>query len=157
MENQRGLTIVLWVVVLFGIFFLARGLTGKAVLDLTTSDQCNSHNLCSYGEICCNNLCYTAQTCSQITNSNLEKPQVEKNYLVDIGPGAGIHGGEIIVADYLNKLLSQKNNESGSVTLDYLRGDKKIEVPENRRDADRGKISVKGGNVFNIKNMKTLL
>ena len=74
------------------------------------------------------------------------------DYLIDIGPGAGVHGGEVIVADYLDKLLSAKTNESGSVTLDYLRGDKEIEVPE-RRGGEKGKIQIKGGNVFNIKNL----
>ena len=75
------------------------------------------------------------------------------DYLVDIGPGAGVHGGHIIVADYLDKLLTAKTNPSGSVTLDYLRGDKKIEIPDKRRDQDKGKIVIKGGHVFNIKNL----
>lgn len=74
------------------------------------------------------------------------------DYLVDIGPGAGVHGGEVIVSDYLEKLLSDKKNESGSVTLDYLRGDKVIEVPE-RRTSEKGKIQIKGGKAFNITNM----
>jgi excinuclease ABC subunit A len=75
------------------------------------------------------------------------------DYIVDIGPGAGVHGGEVVVADYLEPLLSAKKNESGSVTLDYLRGDKKIEVPEKRREGEKGKIIIKGGKAFNIKNM----
>ncbi|MEY2640930.1 MAG: excinuclease subunit excinuclease subunit [Candidatus Parcubacteria bacterium] len=75
------------------------------------------------------------------------------DYLVDIGPGAGVHGGEVVVADYLDTLLTAKTNPSGSLTLDYLRGDKVIEIPKKRRDENRGKITVKGGNVFNIKNM----
>lgn len=74
------------------------------------------------------------------------------DYLVDIGPGAGVHGGEVIVSDYLEKLLSDKKNESGSVTLDYLRGDRVIEVPE-RRTSEKGKIQIKGGKAFNITNM----
>ncbi len=74
------------------------------------------------------------------------------DYLVDIGPGAGVHGGNVIVADYLEKLLDDKTNESGSVTLDYLRGDKKVPVPE-RRTAEKGKINIKGGKAFNIKNL----
>ena len=74
------------------------------------------------------------------------------DYLIDIGPGAGIHGGEVIVADYLEKLLSAKTNESGSVTLDYLRGDRMIEIPE-RRSGEKGKIQIKGGKIFNIKNL----
>ena len=75
------------------------------------------------------------------------------DYLVDIGPGAGVHGGEIVVAGYLDKLLTEKTNSSGSVTLDYLRGDKKIPVPEKRRDSDRGSLKIRGGNIFNIKNL----
>lgn len=74
------------------------------------------------------------------------------DYLVDIGPGAGVHGGEVVVADYMEKLLSAKNNESGSITLDYLRGDKQIEVPQ-RRESEKGSIKIKGGKAFNIKNL----
>jgi len=74
------------------------------------------------------------------------------DYLIDIGPGAGVHGGEVIVSDYLENLLAKKNNESGSVTLDYLRGDKQIAVPE-RRTSEKGKIIIKGGKAFNIKNL----
>jgi excinuclease ABC subunit A len=75
------------------------------------------------------------------------------DYLVDIGPGAGIHGGNVVVADYLPKLLGEKTNTSGSVTLDYLRGTKKIEVPEKRRDSEKGSIKIRGGKAFNIKNL----
>jgi len=74
------------------------------------------------------------------------------DYLVDIGPGAGIHGGEVVVAGDLQELLSAKSNPSGSITLDYLRGTKKIAVPE-RREAERGSIKIKGGKAFNIKNL----
>lgn len=74
------------------------------------------------------------------------------DYLVDIGPGAGVHGGNVIVSDYLEKLMSDKKNESGSITLDYLRGDRMIEVPE-RRTAEKGKINIRGGKAFNIKNL----
>ncbi len=75
------------------------------------------------------------------------------DYIVDIGPGAGVHGGKIVVSGYLDKLLTDKTNESGSVTLDYLRGDKKIEVPKKRRDADKGALKIRGGNIFNIKDL----
>ncbi len=75
------------------------------------------------------------------------------DFLVDIGPAAGAHGGKIIVADYLDTLLTAKKNESGSVTLAYLRGEKTIPVPEKRRSADKGFIKIRGGQVFNIKNL----
>ncbi len=75
------------------------------------------------------------------------------DYIVDIGPGAGVHGGEIVVDGWLEKLLTAKKNDSGSVTLSYLRGEKAIEVPEERREKDKGSLKIKGGNAHNIKNL----
>lgn len=75
------------------------------------------------------------------------------DYLVDIGPGAGIHGGEVVVSDYLPKLLAEKTNVSGSKTLSYLRREMAIEVPETRRDGEKGSIKIRGGKAFNIKNL----
>lgn len=74
------------------------------------------------------------------------------DYLVDIGPGAGIHGGNVVVAGYLDKLLSSKKNESGSRTLAYLRKEEEIEIPEKRRDTDKGTIKIVGANLHNIHN-----
>ncbi|MCX6820306.1 MAG: excinuclease ABC subunit UvrA [Candidatus Adlerbacteria bacterium] len=75
------------------------------------------------------------------------------DYLVDIGPGAGVHGGHIVVAGEMDKLLTAKKNDSGSLTLAYLRGEKEIPVPEQRREKDRGTLKIKGGKAFNIKNL----
>jgi excinuclease ABC subunit A len=75
------------------------------------------------------------------------------DYIVDIGPKAGIHGGEVIVSGYLEKLLSAKKNDSGSRTLAYLRNEIRIEVPEERRTKDKGSLKIVNGNVFNIVNM----
>lgn len=75
------------------------------------------------------------------------------DYLVDIGPGAGVHGGNVVVADWLEKLLTSKNNDSGSLTLSYLRGETVIEVPQERRQKDKGFLKVRGGKAFNIKNL----
>ena len=74
------------------------------------------------------------------------------DYLVDIGPGAGVHGGEIVVADDLEKLLTAEKNTSNSLTLSYLRGESMIEVPATRRSKDKGTIRVRGVNIFNFKN-----
>lgn len=82
-----------------------------------------------------------------------EDTMYASDYIVDIGPGAGVHGGNVIVSGYMDELLTAKNNNSGSLTLDYLRGDAKIEIPKKRRDQDKGKLKVKGGKIFNIKNM----
>lgn len=74
------------------------------------------------------------------------------DYIVDIGPGAGVHGGEVVVAGALDELLSAKKNTSGSLTLAYLRGEEAIPIPK-RRTKDKGTIRIRGGRVFNIKNM----
>ena len=75
------------------------------------------------------------------------------DYIVDIGPKAGVHGGHVVVAGYLDELLTAKTNKSGSVTLDYLRGDNKIAIPDAYRTQDKGKLQVRGGNIFNIKDL----
>jgi excinuclease ABC subunit A len=75
------------------------------------------------------------------------------DYIIDIGPGAGIHGGKVVVAGYLEKLLTAKTNPSGSRTLAYLRGDEAIPIPDQRRDDDRGWLRIRNGNSFNIKEM----
>ncbi|MGB8816124.1 MAG: excinuclease ABC subunit UvrA [Minisyncoccia bacterium] len=82
-----------------------------------------------------------------------EETIFSSDYLVDIGPGAGIHGGHVVVSGYLDKLLLAKINDSESLTLDYLRGDKVIEIPKKRRDQDKGSIKIRGGNIYNIKNI----
>ena len=73
------------------------------------------------------------------------------DYLVDIGPGAGIHGGKIVVAEETEKLLTAKKNTFNSLTVDYLRGEKNISVPEKRRTSEKGVIRIRGGHIFNLK------
>ncbi|MEX1027519.1 MAG: excinuclease ABC subunit UvrA, partial [Candidatus Paceibacterota bacterium] len=75
------------------------------------------------------------------------------DYLIDIGPGAGVHGGQIVAAGYLSDLLDSKQANANSLTLQYLRGERKVEVPEVRRTASKGAIQIRGGNAFNIKNL----
>ncbi|MCX6703473.1 MAG: excinuclease ABC subunit UvrA [Candidatus Zambryskibacteria bacterium] len=75
------------------------------------------------------------------------------DYIIDIGPGAGVHGGNVVVAGYLDELITAKKNTSGSLTLEYLRGENFVEVPEKRRDSPKGEIQIRGGKVFNIKNL----
>ena len=81
-----------------------------------------------------------------------EETILSSDYLVDIGPGAGTHGGNVVVAGDLQKLLKAKKNEFDSLTLAYLRGEKKVEVPETRRNQDKGSLKIRGANLFNIKN-----
>lgn len=75
------------------------------------------------------------------------------DYIVDIGPGAGVHGGHVVAQGWLDELLTAKKNPTESVTLDYLRGTRVVEVPERRRDENKGWLKIAGGNVNNIKNM----
>jgi excinuclease ABC subunit A len=75
------------------------------------------------------------------------------DYIIDIGPKAGVHGGEVIVSDYLQKLLDAPTNASKSRTLAYLRNEVRIEIPEKRRTNDKGSLKIVGGKIFNIKNM----
>jgi len=75
------------------------------------------------------------------------------DYIVDLGPGAGVHGGEVVAEGWLDDLLTAKANKSGSRTLSYLREETRIEIPEKRRTADRGKIKIRGANKFNVENL----
>ena len=77
------------------------------------------------------------------------------DYLVDIGPGAGEHGGKIVVAGRTVDLLNRKGAVVGdpkkSLTLQYLFGEKEISVPEKRRKDSREKIRIVGAEENNLK------
>ncbi len=74
------------------------------------------------------------------------------DYIVDIGPGAGVHGGEVVVSGFLEDLLTAKTNKSGSLTLAYLRGEERLPIPE-RRGKEKGSLKIRGGRIFNIQNL----
>ncbi len=74
------------------------------------------------------------------------------DYLIDIGPGAGVHGGNVVADGWLEELLTAKENTNDSITLAYLRGEKEIEVPEERRTSEKGSIKVRGATLHNLKN-----
>lgn len=82
-----------------------------------------------------------------------EDTMFASDFLIDIGPGAGVHGGNIVVSGYLDDLITAKKNDSESLTLAYLREEERIEIPDERRTQDKGKIKIAGGKIFNIKNM----
>ncbi len=75
------------------------------------------------------------------------------DYIIDIGPGAGTHGGNIVAAGWLDDLLTAKKNTSGSRTLGYLREELVVPLPEQRRTADKGKIKIRGASKFSLKNV----
>ena len=74
------------------------------------------------------------------------------DYILDIGPGAGVHGGEVIASGWLDDLLTAPKNDSGSNTLSYLREEARIELPEERRTSEKGSIKIKGATLHNLKN-----
>lgn len=75
------------------------------------------------------------------------------DYLIDIGPGAGVHGGNVIASGWISDLLGAKKNTSKSLTLDYLRGDKEIPVPTERRTSEKGSIKIRGASLHNLVNV----
>jgi excinuclease ABC subunit A len=77
---------------------------------------------------------------------------LSSDYLVDIGPGAGIHGGKVVAMDWLENLLDKKGKNK-SLTVDYLLGEAKVLVPDKRRTAEKGALKIRNGNIFNIKNL----
>ncbi|MEK7155525.1 MAG: excinuclease ABC subunit UvrA [Patescibacteria group bacterium] len=75
------------------------------------------------------------------------------DYIVDIGPGAGTHGGNIVAHGWLEDLLTAKTNKSGSRTLAYLRDEVRVEMPSERRTQDKGKIKIRDANKFSLQNI----
>ncbi len=73
------------------------------------------------------------------------------DFIVDIGPGAGIHGGEVMVSGYLDTVLTDGKEQS--LTLEYLRREKCIPIPEKRRDAELGKLFIQGAQIYTLKNI----
>ena len=71
------------------------------------------------------------------------------DYIVDIGPGAGEHGGEVVAKGTVKQVMKSKK----SITAKYLTGEMKIEVPSERRSGDGTHIIVKGANENNLKDI----
>ena len=78
-----------------------------------------------------------------------EEMMTESDYIVDIGPGAGIHGGEIVAAGTPVEIKKNK----ASITGAYLSGRKKIDIPEKRREGNGKYLRVLGAEQNNLKNI----
>ena len=78
-----------------------------------------------------------------------EDTMKEADFIVDIGPGAGEHGGKIVAAGTVDEIKACKD----SITGKYLSGKKKINTPESRRRGNGEKITVKGAKENNLKNI----
>ena len=74
---------------------------------------------------------------------------MQADYLVDIGPDAGEHGGRVVAIGTPKEVMENKN----SLTGDYLSGRKKIEVPKKRRKGNGKYIEIKGAKENNLKNI----
>jgi len=75
---------------------------------------------------------------------------LQADWLVDMGPGAGKHGGEVIFSADRERFLA----ESPSITAQYLRGDKQIAIPKQRRQGNDKAIIVHGARGNNLQNIK---
>ncbi|MFC3100610.1 excinuclease ABC subunit UvrA [Altererythrobacter lauratis] len=71
------------------------------------------------------------------------------DHIVDLGPGAGVHGGEVVAQGTLKDILKSKK----SLTAAYLNGTRKIEVPAKRRKGNGKKITVHNARANNLKNV----
>ena len=75
------------------------------------------------------------------------------DHIIDIGPGAGIHGGEVVFTGTPDELYACEN----SITSDYLTGRKKIPVPKERRSGNGNMLTVTGAAENNLKNLTVKL
>jgi len=79
------------------------------------------------------------------------------DYLVDLGPGAGEHGGRVIFQGPPSALMSAPEITPGvmnsSLTGQYLRGERTIDIPATRRATDRGALVIRGARANNLKNI----
>ncbi len=73
----------------------------------------------------------------------------QADHIVDIGPGAGVRGGEIVAQGTLKQIMKAKR----SLTADYLTGRRKIEVPATRRKGNGHMLTVKGAKANNLKDV----
>lgn len=78
-----------------------------------------------------------------------EDTMYASDYIVDIGPGAGVHGGEVVCAGPIEQIKACEQ----SITGQYLSGRKKIPVPEQRRSGNGKLLTVRGAAQNNLKNI----
>ncbi len=84
-----------------------------------------------------------------------ERTILESDYLVDLGPLAGVHGGEVTASGETKFLLSGKDKEvtKKSLTLQYLSGEREINIPSKRREQNHGSLKIVGAKANNLKNV----
>ena len=82
-----------------------------------------------------------------------EETMLASDHIVDIGPGAGVHGGEVVFSGKVRDIV----NCEASVTGQYLSGRKKVEVPEHRRKGNGKSLKIIGAAQNNLKNIDVTL
>ncbi len=78
-----------------------------------------------------------------------EETMLESDYIIDIGPKAGIHGGEVVAAGTPKEIMENKKSITGA----YLSGRKKIEIPSERRKGNDTSLKIIGAQENNLKNI----
>ncbi len=78
-----------------------------------------------------------------------EETMLESDYIIDIGPGAGIHGGEVVAEGTPKQIMANKKSLTGL----YLSGKRRISVPEKRRAGNGNFLTVLGAQQNNLKNI----
>lgn len=78
-----------------------------------------------------------------------EETMLESDYIIDIGPGAGVHGGAIVAAGTPEEVMKSPKSITGA----YLSGRKKIPMPKSRREGNGNYLEVKGAKEHNLKNI----
>ncbi len=78
-----------------------------------------------------------------------EETMLSSDFIVDIGPGAGVYGGEVVAAGTPEEIMATP----ASLTGDYLAKRKSIPVPQERRPLENGRISIIGASEHNLKNI----
>ena len=78
-----------------------------------------------------------------------EETMQESDYIIDIGPGAGIHGGEVVACGTPDEIMECESSLTGL----YLSGKRRIKVPESRREGNGNFLTVLGAQHNNLKNI----
>ncbi len=97
-----------------------------------------------------NTLCHLRDTGNTvIVVEHDEETMMASDYIVDIGPGAGIHGGKVVACGTPEEIMSCEDSLTGA----YLSGKKTIPVPETRREGNGAYLTIKGARENNLKNL----
>ena len=78
-----------------------------------------------------------------------EETMLESDYIIDIGPGAGVHGGTVVASGTPEEIMKNENSITGA----YLSGRKSIDIPKKRREGNGASLKIIGASENNLKNI----